>query len=102
MKPEKRTVKCFAKKEGGVWVAVCLDFCLATQGDSFEEVKRKLEEQIVFYVKEAVSDKEYGHQLLNRRAPLSNWVEYYFIKMVHNIFHNVGQVFNEVMPLKLA
>jgi len=64
MNPKELIVKCYAKQEEGMWVAVCLDFCLATQGDSLNEVKRKLEEQITFYVGEALEDKEYGNQLL--------------------------------------
>jgi len=67
MNPKELVVKCYAKQEEGIWVAVCLDFCLATQGDSLNEVKRKLEEQITFYVSEALEDKEYGNQLLGRR-----------------------------------
>ena len=43
MNPKELIVKCYAKQEEGIWVAVCLDFCLATQGDSLNEVKRKLE-----------------------------------------------------------
>lgn len=82
MKANKLIVKCFAKQEDGVWVASCLDLCLAAQGDTFDEAKRKLEEQIIFYVKEAVEDEEYGDQLLNRSAPLSSWIEYYFIKLI--------------------
>lgn len=102
MKANDLILKCYAKKDGGVWVAHCLDLSLATQGDSFDEVKRKLEEQIVFYVDEALADKEYGSQLLNRKAPLSSWVEYYLIKFTHDVCHNIGQIFNETMPLRLA
>ncbi len=102
MKAKESTVKWFAKQEEGVWVAVCLDFCLATQGDSFEEAKLKLEEQIVFFVEEALQDKEFGSQLLNRKAPLSSWIEYYFIKLSQMIFKNAGCIFNEPMPLRPA
>ena len=102
MKPTQLIVKCYAKHNNGVWIAVCLDFCLATQGDSFDEAKRKLEEQIVFYVDEALNDKDYGSQLLIRRAPLSAWLEYYFIRMTKLIYHKSSVVFEETMPLRLA
>lgn len=72
-------------------MAVCLDFCLATQGDSLNEVKRKLEEQIAFYVDEALQDKEYGNQLLSRPAPVSQWFEYYFIRFTNMIYHKAEQ-----------
>jgi len=102
MNPKELIVKCYAKQEGGMWVAVCLDFCLATQGDSLNEVKRKLEEQITFYVSEALEDKEYGNQLLGRRAPVTQWLEYYFIRFTNMIFNKASVVFDEMIPLRLA
>lgn len=95
-------VRCFARQEEGVWVAVCLDFCLATQADSFEEAKVKLEEQIVFYVSEALQDKAFGSALLQRKAPLSSWLAYYYLKLSRVLFKHGGLVFDEVMPLRLA
>jgi len=102
MNPKELIVKCYAKQEEGMWVAVCLDFCLATQGDSLIEVKRKLEEQITFYVSEALEDKEYGNQLLGRRAPVTQWLEYYFIRFTHMIFNKASVVFDEMIPLRPA
>ena len=102
MNPKELIVKCYAKQEEGIWVAVCLDFCLATQGDSLNEVKRKLEEQITFYVGEALQDKEYGNQLLGRRAPVTQWLEYYFIRFTNMIYHKASVVFDEMIPLRLA
>lgn len=102
MNPKELIVKCYAKQEEGEWVAVCLDFCLATQGSSLDEVKHKLEEQIAFYVDEALQDQEYGNQLLARRAPITQWLEYYFIRLSHMIYHNANVVFDEMLPLRLA
>ena len=102
MNPKELIVKCYAKQEEDMWVAVCLDFCLATQGDSLNEVKRKLEEQITFYVGKALEDKEYGNQLLGRRAPVTQWLEYYFIRFTHMIFNKASVVFDEMIPLRPA
>ena len=102
MKPKQLIIKCYAKRQEGVWVAVCVDFCLATQGESFEEAKHKLEEQIYFYVDEAFQDKQYGSQLLRRRAPLSSWGEYYFIFLSQMINHHTSVIFDEMMPLRPA
>lgn len=107
MNPKQLIIKCYAKQDEGVWVAVCLDFCLATQGDSFDEAKRKLEEQILMYVEEALQDKEFGSQLLSRRAPLSSWLEYYFILISNIICHKANAIkasviFDETMPLRPA
>lgn len=95
-------IKCYAKQEEGMWVAVCLDFTLATQGDSFDEAKRKLEEQILFYVDEALQDKDYGSQLLSRRAPISAWIEYYSIWLKNIICHQASVIFTETMPMPSA
>lgn len=102
MNPKQLIIKCYAKQDEGVWVAVCLDFCLATQGDSFDEAKLKLEEQINFYVDEALQDKEHGSQLLSRRAPLSSWIEYYCIRLENIFCHKGGIRFDETMPLRPA
>ncbi len=102
MNPKQLIIKCYAKQEEGFWIAVCLDFCLATQGDSLEDAKRKLEEQISFYVTEALQDKEYGSQLLSRRAPLSSWLEYYLIRVTNILFHKASVIFDETMPLRPA
>jgi len=102
MNPKQLIIKCYAKQEEGVWVAVCLDFCLATQGYSFEEAKQKLEDQITFYVGEALQDKEYGSQLLSRRAPISSWIEYYFIRLTNIICHKANVIFDEMMPIRPA
>lgn len=75
-------IKCYAKQTRNVWVALCLNYNLATQADTSEEAKTKLEEQIVSYVDEALQDKIYGQQLLQRKAPISNWIEYYIIKFL--------------------
>ncbi len=50
MNAKQLIVECYAEQEGDCWVAVCLNFILAAQGDSFEEVKAKLEAMIKEYV----------------------------------------------------
>jgi len=102
MNANQLIIRCFAKKTEGVWVAVCLDFCLATQGDSLDEAKHKLEEQISFYVSEALQDQDYGSQLLKRRAPLSSWLEYYWIWLTHVVCHKANVTFDELLPLRPA
>ena len=102
MNPKELIVKCYAEQDGDCWVAVCLNFNLASQGDSFEEAKSKLEEQIAFYVDEALQDKDYGSQLLNRRAPVSSWLTYYFIWLSSLFFHKETVIFDEMMPMRIA
>lgn len=104
MNPKQLIVKCYAEQEGEYWVAVCLNFNLAAQGDSFEEVKAKLEAMISEYVYDALEgeDKPYAAQLLSRTAPLSLWIRYLFIKLKAVLCHTHDHIFDETMPLRPA
>jgi hypothetical protein len=104
MKPTQLIVRCYAEKENELWIAVCIDFCLATQGDSFHDAKNKLEHQITDYVHDALigDDSEFGAQLLARKAPLHFWLRYYWLKLKSVFFNTPNALFNEVMPLKPA
>lgn len=95
-------LRCYAKKDGDSWVAVCIDLGLAAQGDSLQDVKLKLESMTMSYVRDAVTvDREYADQLLNRRAPLSQVISYHFIKYRNKIgkFKDSFKTFIEVLPL---
>lgn len=79
-------VRCYAKKAGDQWVAVCVDLCLAAQAPSFDEAKRKLDAQVQSYVIEALTvDREHASELLSRRAPLANRLEYWGIRLLQKI-----------------
>lgn len=97
-------LRCFAKKiDGDQWAAVCLELNLAAQASSFEDAVRKLEDMIHSYVKEALEeDHQYADQLLQRRAPMSLYIEYYKAKMMHHINHTTSKLFTETLPLKVA
>jgi len=84
IKPHQLVLRCYAEKKGDQWQAFCLEFDLAAQAESFPEVKKRLESQIGTYVIDALvgEDREYAHQLLNRRAPLSKWVKFYFYRAI--------------------
>ena len=104
MDPKQLIVKCYAEQEGDCWVAVCLNFNLAAQGDSFEEVKTKLEAMIAEYVYDALVgvDKPYASQLLTRSAPLSSWLKYQLIRLRIALCHTHEHIFDETMPLRPA
>jgi predicted RNase H-like HicB family nuclease len=72
MKATELMLRCYAIRRDALWSAICIDLCLAAQGASFEEARRKLAEQIAEYVTEAVTiDQEHAGYLLRRKAPLS-------------------------------
>lgn len=63
-------VLCYATGEGGQWEAICVDFDLAVQGGSFEEVLATLQEAVRTYIQDARAESaENARRLLNRRAP---------------------------------
>lgn len=107
-------VRCFAKVQDGQWVALCVDFSLAAQGDSFEDVKSKLDAQIVEYVNDALTvDRAYASQLLTRRAPLRYLVEYQLCRAYNKLLRMVAPkhatperlhaaVYDDVVPRLLA
>ena len=97
----KNKLRCYAKKEGSDWVAVCIDLSLAAQAESLQVAKEKLESMITTYVDEALNEhKEFAHQLLSRKAPFSQQLTYhkmlvfYFVtKTLHQTESNESRVF---------
>lgn len=62
---------CVAHNHGDHWEAICLDFDIAVQGRSFEDVQAQLHEAIATYVEDALAQPEAVRaRLLRRRAPL--------------------------------
>lgn len=70
----RMVVQCAAQGTNDSWEAFCIDFDLAVQGSSFEEVRDSLNKAIVMYIEAAVAEKnrEDRVRLLTRRAPF--WV----------------------------
>jgi len=65
-------VHCVAEGREESWEAFCLDFDLAVQGKSFEEVYAKLNDQIHLYIETAFQESKADRErLMNRRAPIS-------------------------------
>lgn len=84
-----RELRCYARKEGDHYVAMCVDLNVATQADSMEEVKKDLFDAIRGYLicVNQLGDK--GKHLLHRRAPLSYWMEYYTIMILQKIISHI-------------
>jgi hypothetical protein len=71
-------MRCFAESEGEHWHAICLNYDLAVQGESFVDVRAKLEAMIDHYLEEVAGvDRQHASALLSRRAPLALWARYW-------------------------
>jgi len=97
-------LRCYANKRGDQWQAFCIDLCLAAQGDSFKEVKHKLDQMMLEYVYDALAgeDREFAEQLLSRKAPLSQIATYHCIALMHRVGllrDGIHKLFKEPMPL---
>lgn len=65
-----RTLLCVARGHNQQWEAFCLDFDLAVQGRTFEEVEALLKEAIRSYLDTAMNEAEPSRsQLLARAVP---------------------------------
>ncbi len=67
-----RELRCLAFREGDVWVGLCIDLDVATQADSFPQIKTDLAEAISGYISSTLEEKDpvVLDQFLHRRSPL--------------------------------
>ena len=67
-----RKLTCYAWGKPGDWEALCVDYDLAAQGDSFEEVRSELADAVETYL-DYVSELPENEQraFLSRKAPLN-------------------------------
>lgn len=77
-----RTVRCYAEDEAGGWVAVCVDFDLAVQGDTFEEVYASLNQAIEDYLEDVAElPAEERARFFKRRAPLLERLRFLWVAL---------------------
>lgn len=98
-------IRCYAEKQGELWVAVCIDLSLAVQADSLIEASTKLDAQIRDYVTEALSEPQYAAQLLkSRKAPIQQVLRYHWIRAaikLHVIKESIAKSFDRLLPLTI-
>nr|VFK33614.1 MAG: hypothetical protein BECKMB1821G_GA0114241_11701 [Candidatus Kentron sp. MB] len=101
MSPANLILHCYAERKDDLWQAFCLDLTIAAQGESFEEVRRKLAIMVKEYIDDAIEgeDQAYAKQLLTRRAPLRYWLKYNLYRFLHRSEGDATRFFSEVMPL---
>lgn len=82
-------VRCMTEYDNEVhqWVAMSLEFGLAAQADTESEAKQKLIAQITDYFEEAFGNS-FQEQLLNRKAPFSWYIHYYWLVLKNSCRRN--------------
>lgn len=72
-----KVLRCYATGREGQWAAFCIDFDLAVQGRSFQEVYDRLNDAIRDYVERVHELPEADRvRLLRRRAPLGSRLQF--------------------------
>lgn len=104
MHPENLIVRCIARRDGDVYVALCLDFTLAAQGSTLEEARDKLHAQIASYVRDAFGvDRQHAAELLTRKAPLWHRLQFRICEWRARVRPALQRfVYNEALPLQPA
>lgn len=108
MRESQWEIRCYAERQApGLWIALCLDFDLAAQGETFQEARSRLDAMIDEYVEDALTgeDRDHAQALLNRRAPRRYWLRYYWFDLVRRVRHRPPSEhvpFREAKRLALA
>lgn len=77
---------CFARGRPGEWEAICLDYDIAVQGRSFDDVQGLLRLSIDDYIESARKESpEVRDKLLNRSVPRRVWLGYILGFVWHNL-----------------
>jgi len=86
----RRLLRCYAQRQHGKWEAFCVDFDLAVQGDSFEEVYHALNVAVRDYVGRVRELPEPDRtRLFNRRAPIGSRIAF-LVGLIRTALHSRG------------
>lgn len=97
-------VRIYGEKHDGHWALVSLDFGLAAQGKTIQEALDRLDAQIKEYIYDATvgEDKEFGEELLSRKAPVEFFFKYYWFNFRKAIKNHLQNSVACVQPFQLA
>jgi len=106
IRPDKLILRCYGRRlKKGSYYGVCIDLNLAVEAESQEKLKKKMCDVINSYLETVLDtdDKNSIPQLLYRRAPIQDWLRYYYIRILVFIkqFPN-NFTFQEYIPFHLA
>jgi hypothetical protein len=104
MRPDNLVLRCYAECADNKWQAFCIDLCITTQADTFEEAKLKLKAKIGEFVFDDLTgdDREFAGQSLAGKAPLFYRLKYgsYVVLSRIGAFNDeLHKLFTEPSPL---
>jgi hypothetical protein len=106
LSPKNLLLRCYGyKTKKGNYVGVCLEFNLAVEAETTQQLKQKMNQVIKSYVETVLDteDEESIAQLLNRRAPFFDYLTYQFTCLINFIRNFPGNfTFKEILPFHLA
>ena len=81
-----RKLTCYAWGQPGDWEAICVDFDLAAQGESLDEVRSELRDAVETYLEyiSELPEKERAG-FLNRKVPLELRLRLAFLMVKHRL-----------------
>ena len=105
--PDRLILRCYGYQKNNRWIGICLNFNLAVEAESPEELRQKMHEVIESYIETVLDteDKDSIPALLSRRAPLYDWIIYGLIKFAVYLIHLPKKFafnFKETIPFHLA
>jgi len=105
MKPSNLVLSCYGYKANGMWTALCLDFNIAAEAETPEQLKVKMHDMIESYIETALDTDDNGSvaSLMLRRAPLRDWIVYYALCVISGLRNLPGKIFfKQIIPFHLA
>jgi hypothetical protein len=79
----RKLLRCYAERHEGRWEAFCVDFDIAVQGSTFEEVYRTLKVSVTDYIERLNELPARDRQrLLRRRAPFWSRLRFLYVFLI--------------------
>jgi len=92
MKPLPPYFRCYVRRDGTVFSAVCIDLSLAAQDDTMEGARAKLDALVHEYLDTVFAHhREHLADLLYRPAPLAQRLTYHYIDALQLAREVVGR-----------
>lgn len=104
---DKFVLRCYGREiDKNKWYGVCINLNLAVEASSPDELLMKMKEVITSYLETVLDTKDDKSipELLSRRAPIYDWIVYFYIACYHitHIPKDKFFKFKEFIPFRLA